>query len=262
MSFVDRLVKASRAVGAGANSADARAAIGRVLAAEVPELLASLERDRGAGAFSLWGWSTVLDENIDAPVIDEPLFASLHEAAGIEATWPIGNAGVLHLYGYLLSMVETPFGLKRERWVGSELETALGMPAGSFMARIAKPDQQPGGLLSFVSRALLEVLDDETAILAVVDEFAGEEREEVARALLVQSTSAPDARAVVYAIRVGPRTQLITAFPVATTPAKWLADVTSEPPRLRYNAAAHELAPKSPLAERRVSRPNLRARGR
>lgn len=99
----------------------------------LPWLAASIDDDRAHGRFDAWGRSTVIDENVGAPVITRALFDELHRRAGIHATWPIGNAGLLHCYGYLLSLVETPYGLKRDRWIGSILADACDLSPDAFL---------------------------------------------------------------------------------------------------------------------------------
>lgn len=79
--------------------------------AEIPWLGAAIDADARAGRFGRWGRSTVIDENVEAAVIPEALFAALHARAGLRAEWPVGNAGLVHVYGYLLSTVPTPYGL-------------------------------------------------------------------------------------------------------------------------------------------------------
>ncbi|WP_217133314.1 hypothetical protein [Leucobacter chinensis] len=91
-----------------------------------------IRRDAAAGRLAAWGRSTVIDENTGVPSFDEPLFAELHAAAGIDADFPVGNAGLLHVYGYWFSHVMTPYGLKRERWQDGKLAAALGLPADAF----------------------------------------------------------------------------------------------------------------------------------
>lgn len=91
-----------------------------------------IRRDAAAGRLAEWGRSTVIDENTGVPSFDEPLFAELHAAAGIDADFPVGNAGLLHVYGYWFSHVMTPYGLKRERWLDGKLAAALGMPTDAF----------------------------------------------------------------------------------------------------------------------------------
>lgn len=48
-------------------------------------------------------------------MIERPVFDALHEAAGLSADWPVGPAGVLHVYGYWFSGMQTPFCLNRNR---------------------------------------------------------------------------------------------------------------------------------------------------
>ncbi|UFS57426.1 hypothetical protein [Subtercola endophyticus] len=316
----------------------AAAWVGQMLAAELPELLAGIAHDRSSGAFARWGLSTVVDENLREPVIGRALFEFLHEYAGVAATWPIGNAGVLHVYGYLLSAVSTRYGLKRERWLGAELTTALGMPEGAFLDALTSAGSGAGagagsgtgagapaggaadsgtvagagaggaadsgtvaggaadsdaglgaggsaGLAGCVADVVMSTLE---SAVVTVDEFAGEEREEVFRAAYLSATPAAggasgseaasgdvvaggtvgngaargDAAgsgavgggAVAYVALLGDAHRLVTVFPVAASAEEWLAAFTAEPPRLRYNAAAHELAPRAPLASRRIER--------
>ena len=99
----------------------------------LPWLAAALAEDRAAGRFAAWGRSTVIDENVGAAVLPRAVFDQLHERAGLTAEWPIGNAGVLHVYGYLLSTTPTPYGLKRERWLSGELERACGLETGALL---------------------------------------------------------------------------------------------------------------------------------
>lgn len=108
--------------------ADAAAAVG-----VLEWLTKSIADDRAAGRFDAWGRSTVIDENVGKPVLGRAVFEHLHEIAGVEAAWPIGNAGVLHCYGYLLTRTKTPYGLKRERWLGSDLACAYGLPDDAFV---------------------------------------------------------------------------------------------------------------------------------
>jgi len=109
-------------------------------AATVPGWLAEqIEADAAAGRFSSWGRSTVIDENTGSPVISEALFAELHRIAGLDAGWPLGNAGLLHVYGYLLSPVNTPYGRKRDRWLGGGVARAFGLPDDAFAPWFVAP---------------------------------------------------------------------------------------------------------------------------
>lgn len=188
-----------------------------VVLAEHPWLGAAIDDDALAGRFELWGASTVIDEHTAAPVIPRAVFDALHERAGLAAQWPIGNAGLLHTYGYLLSSVPTPYGLKRERWLDGALARAYGLPEDGFApwARttplLARVTEAARGLLTRPTR-LAEVPGGE-AVLALGDAVEG-------------------SSALVYAVSG----RLITTFPV-TSASVLLEEWDADPGRLRWNAA-------------------------
>lgn len=197
--------------------AGARAAIDAL-----PWLGASLDDDRATGRFDAWGRSTVVDENTAATVIPQALFEALHERAEVAAAWPIGNAGLLHCYGYLLSRERTPYGLKRERWVDDGLAIACGLPSGAF-----HPWRAETTLLARASRAASALLATPAASASV--EIEG-------RRTRMALGSSAGAAALVYAVAptTGVEPLLVTMFPVAEASVP-LAEFTTEP-RLRWNA--------------------------
>lgn len=123
--------------------------------ASLPWLTTSIAADARAGLFARWGRSTVIDENTGTAVLPEPLFTELHLRAGVDGRFPVGNAGLLHVYGYLLSAEPTPYGLKRERWLEGSLARAYGLDARAFL-----PWASPGDTL------LARVTAAATALLA------------------------------------------------------------------------------------------------
>jgi hypothetical protein len=179
---------------------------------------AAIDEDTAAGRFSSWGASTVIDEHTGGPVVPRALFEALHDRAGLVATWPVGNAGLLHVYGYLLSEVPTPYGLKRERWLDGALARAFGLPDDEFV-----PWARTSSLLSRVTAAAEEVL---ARPVRTADGPSGRMR------LALGDSTDTDAVALVYAIDES----LITTFPVASAAAV-LADWDADPGRLRWNAA-------------------------
>jgi hypothetical protein len=195
--------------------------------------------DATTALFDDWGLSTVIDENIDAPVIPREEFERLHAIAALRAEWPIGNAGLLHVYGYLLSTVPTPYGLKRDRWLDGALAHTLGLPPGAFL---------PAGTGTLLSRVTAEVLprlvDPPSDALLVLEQpsLDGE-----TRALTVVLGPA-EAGALLYGVREGGRMRAITAFPLASASVSFCRSLVDQPPRLRYNAATTALSPRSPLA--------------
>ena len=183
----------------------------------LPWLAAALAEDRAAGRFAAWGRSTVIDENVGAAVLPRAVFDELHERGGLGAEWPVGNAGVLHVYGYLLSTTPTPYGLKRERWLSGELERACGLQTGALLPW--------AGAETLLSRATAAA----SALLARDDALNEEAEGRTARIAL--GDPLPDGTAALaYAVDG----RIVTMFPVADPAALRTA---LGAPRLRWNAA-------------------------
>ena len=192
------------------------------------EAAASLRSDAASGLLDAWGQSTIIDEHAGAPVIEQPIFDALHKAAGIPAAWPIGNAGVLHVYGYWFSSLQTPFGLKRDRWVQGELALALGLPAHAFRWDPAASTT----LLERVTEAAIPHLTaGRTHTGSLADARVGDLHTRVALARSAATTTT----ALIYGIDAGSGFRLVTAFPFQGDTDAMLADFTRHP-RLRWNA--------------------------
>jgi hypothetical protein len=192
-------------------------------------LATQVDDDRERGTFGRWGRSTVVDELTGAPVVPERVLAWLQRRAGLPVEFPGTDAGLAHVYGYLLSTAATPFGPKRDRWTGGALAAALGLDPRHLL-----PWHRPDG------RTLLERLTD--AVLPVLADPAG--------SLLVRDDAVPgtaDARRPVGGRGpgggggaagygwVGPGgVRPVTAFPVEASP-RWLRETGSLLPAPRYN---------------------------
>ncbi len=195
-----------------------------------------IAQDAAAGRFDAWALSTVVDETVGAPVIDREDFTRLHEAAGLTADWPIGNAGLIHVYGYLLSTVQTPYGLKRDRWLDGSLATALGRHPRAFLLEDA--DAAGETVLQRVTDALLPHLEAAASEqLLRIDHRAVDGT--VFRTVVIDG-------ALIYGVVLGDRVRAVTAFPV-TVNEGFLDRLLGEPPRMRYNAATTNLPPRSVL---------------
>lgn len=217
VSELDRLLHAAARASSGT-----RAAAATALDA-LPWLDSAIRDDAAAGLFATWGRSTIVDENTGAAVIPEALFDELHARAGLAASWPHGNAGLLHCYGYLLSVEPTPYGLKRDRWLGDDLATACGLPADAFLpwtpgaTLLARATTAAASLLAGPADSVRDrVVDSRRARLAL---GATEGTTALAYAVAPTPTSAP---------------LLVTLFPVAD-PVSVLAVFENEQ-RLHWNA--------------------------
>lgn len=237
---------------------------------ELAPVLDAVRRDTAAGHLALWGASTLIDEHTGVPSIDAALFDALHTAAGIDAAFPIGNAGLLHVYGYWYSTVPTPFGYKRDRWHDGSLAQAFGLPRDAFHLDAPQagrpgsaPDSEPT-LLARVTAAALPVLRRPPAG-SLVAEAVLEGR--LSRVVLHRAPGA-EAPALVYGIEpsgsggtgsrgtgsaaspgsepavppgstpASDRLLLLTTFPFSGDPAPLLEDFVREP-ALRWNAVSH-----------------------
>jgi hypothetical protein len=261
----------------GAVSTPSRAAVLADLdsAATVPGWLAEqIGADAAADRFSLWGRSTVVDENTGSPVILEALFVELHRIAGLDAVWPIGNAGLLHVYGYLLSTVDTPYGRKRERWLDGGGARAFGLPDDAFAPWFVAPTagdsaslERDSTPLERIAAAALPYVEDPAggdATLMWVDERGpvpvSDDNATLARTVIVRAKSG--ATALLYAVGTEGSLSLVTLFPLAWPSsdrdgAGWLAAIEAGVPRLRYNAVDSRNESSAPLVDRHVSRRRL-----
>jgi hypothetical protein len=213
-----------------------------------------IAQDAAAGRFDAWGQSTVIDENVQVPVISAAQFEELHTAAGLAAVWPIGNAGLLHVYGYLLSTVVTPYGLKGDRWRDGELAQLFGLAPGAFLLESAAAAGTT--VLQRVTDAALPhlahpahgrgdglIIDDETADGTTFFRTT------------VSSVPGHPSAALVYGVSAGGRMRLITTFSLLDPTPASLDALVAEPPRMRYNAALADLPPRSPLRRRSETYP-------
>lgn len=117
----------------------------------LPQVANSLTRDSLITELkSFWGMSLNFDEAVKKPIIDEDIIKMILETAQIPPAEPheLGervHAGYMHSYAYLFSLLQTPYGFKRARWVNGEIEKGLGLEPrifhpltekGSFLANV------------------------------------------------------------------------------------------------------------------------------
>ena len=57
--------------------------------------------------------------------MEPPILQLIGELAGVCLRGRILHAGLEHTYGYLFSLIETPFGYKRDRWVRPDLDRGM-----------------------------------------------------------------------------------------------------------------------------------------
>lgn len=214
-----------RAVTAAASAPGAAAGAAAEALATIDEFATAIDADRAVGLFGRWGLATAIDARTGETLLAQPLFEALHDRAGLEAAWPIGNAGLLQTYGSLLAPVAAE-DRNRERWLGADLATGLGLDSAHFA---------PGE----GSRTLLARATEAAAVLlASGGEFSWYSLAEGRATRAVLSHEHDGSRALAYAVAPAPGTSplLVALLPVAQAETI-RRDLDEAASRLRWNAA-------------------------
>lgn len=116
----------------------------RLLERRCPVLARHIAADKARPEIMrLWGQSRNVDESTGRTIVPQPVIQTLGTLAGVEMRHPIVHAGVTHTYGYLFSLIDTPYGFKRNRWVRGEVAHTLGLADW-----ILSPQPRTGTLLA------------------------------------------------------------------------------------------------------------------
>lgn len=109
-----------------------------------PKLLAQINQDsKDPYLLMFWGKSYNVDASNSKTIVNEDLLKGLHQKFNVYTTGTQAHAGIIHTYGYLFSLLDTPYGFKRKRWIDQSLNQAF-----SFENLSLSPDSLEGGLLS------------------------------------------------------------------------------------------------------------------
>lgn len=86
------------------------------------------------GVVSRWGLSSNFDEIAQTELVAPELLNLIGGITQIPMRGPGYHAGLQHTYGYLLSLIQTPYGFKRDRWLQPTIEEGFGLPKFSLQA--------------------------------------------------------------------------------------------------------------------------------
>lgn len=266
------------------DAAERGLAVPPLLEKHCPDIYRQLGVDRGhPRVFSFWGRSLNADAHAGQTIVDPAVLRAIGVLAGVPMRGRVVHAGLQHTYGYLFSLIQTPYGLKRDRWVSEDWERGFG-----FDHSLLGPQPRAGTLLAnltwFVGhiayRGLAGPLGGLRKIAATVaPELAGydfdrlkvcrlEERTMPAPAGrgvrivsdLVSYPYPPNSRAentvLIYSVQNGPHAALkiVTAFPVTQSTVDELkASISPRTPiHLRYNAYLPGFLSRGALGTRRI----------
>jgi hypothetical protein len=116
-------------------------------------------------ALPLWGLCQNVDELANRTITSPGVLTAIGNLSGVPMQSPIIHAGLQHTYGYLFSLIKTPHGYKRDRWIAPSLDQAFG-----FRRRVlqALPSQGTllGNLTYFLGRIAFRTRRRELSILA------------------------------------------------------------------------------------------------
>lgn len=94
-----------------------------------PKLAPQIEQDCGpCGPLIFWGQCRNEDEFAGQMIVDPTILEIVFHLAKQRFVPEHPHAGLQHTYGYLLSIIETPYGRKRDRWTTASLESSFDLP--------------------------------------------------------------------------------------------------------------------------------------
>ena len=120
---------------------------------QFPDLTAQIRKDRDSVFLHDWGRSFNFDEHEQQKIVDPKLLSTIGRIANVEIRQ--GNsyhAGLIHTYGYLLSLLPTRFGFKRERWTTGVIDSGFETSERCF-----SPHPENGTLLSNITYFLTKI---------------------------------------------------------------------------------------------------------
>jgi hypothetical protein len=111
------------------------------------KLYLQIEKDsKDSHLLGFWGKSLNFDSGAKKQIVADSIIRDLHHKFKTDTDNKIVHAGITHTYGYLFSVLNTPYGYKRRRWVDPTLNYAFALSGNSL-----SPETMEGGLLSNVT---------------------------------------------------------------------------------------------------------------
>ena len=112
---------------------------------------------------TFWGKSLNFDSGAKKKILDDKVMSDLQSQFDVHNDNRVVHAGIAHSYGYLFSILNTPYGFKRKRWIDPTLNFAFSLKNQSL-----SPESLEGGLLSnltyFIGRIAFKTKDDQNKL--------------------------------------------------------------------------------------------------
>lgn len=285
MSEVQQLKRAAVAMTSAAWEGRAVAPVLRRLC---PRVYEQLVRDsKYPGILAAWGRSLNRDEVVNQTIVHPSILATIGALAGVSMSGRSVHAGVQHTYGYLFSLIETPYGAKRDRWTSVNLERGFGLDLtlfssrprdGTLLANVTwfltqitalRPLRTSSRAGQAVATQLLEYDYGSLPTTRVVEQAVLPGRARRVVRLITDLVPYPhppadshaESTLLVYSVQYGTRSRvkLITTFPVPTRAARSIEAEALERSevevRPRYNAYVPGFRGRVILGRRSLTRP-------
>ncbi len=269
-----------------ANASSARGIMPR-LQQQLPDLYADIQADSGSKFMKgLWGQSINFDEIAKATTVHPAILDALTSFFNVPAAVNnVVHAGTIHTYGYLFSVLKTPFGFKRDRWVSGKLEKGLGIPIGTLgptpsegtlytnvtylaarvafrddahrIARLEREAKPAQALKAYKFKGISIHRIEETALVKEPGSATAVEVTLFTDFLMYPNPSPDNAALLVYSVREGKDpARLITAFPVDRAFVDRMLQPSefgdNKPVQTRYNAFVKSLTGKTAAGSRQL----------
>ena len=128
-------------------SSESHTSIISILQDKNPLLYNQIEKDSTDPVLlNLWGQSLNFDSGAKKQIINDQIISDLQAKFGIKNDNKVVHAGITHTYGYLFSILETPYGFKRKRWTDPTLNYAF-----SFAGNALSPQAEDGAMLTNIT---------------------------------------------------------------------------------------------------------------
>ncbi len=249
-----------------------------------PTIVAQLARDARAPAMlGVWGGALNFNQAPDGsfgaePIVAPALVDELVALAGVQPRHDrVVHAGVQHTYGYLFSLLATPYGWKRARWVQPTIDDGFGFPAGTIAAApvagtLLGNVTWLAGSIAFAGEAELAAVRSAPDLVAPAVralDVATLHARRLSETVVVGGKSvvlrtdfvdlphptAAAAALLVYSTAVGNTHRLITMFPISAASRDKYAGVTlgdGQPIATQYNAWIDGLTGTSAIGVRAI----------
>jgi hypothetical protein len=129
------------------DSVDSENSIIHILDENYPNLSTQIKKEATDPYLPMfWGESLNFDANAKKKIVNDRIISDLQNIFNIKNDNMIVHAGIIHVYGYLFSTIDTPYGYKRKRWIAPTLNRGFGLKSKAL-----SPETTEGAMFSNVT---------------------------------------------------------------------------------------------------------------